>query len=53
MTESEAKQLREAWKKLGNPPCDHPALLLQQSEHGFLTGRYVCTKCGAVIKGID
>jgi hypothetical protein len=37
-------KLREAWKKKGNPPCDHPYI---DREYYLVshTGDSVCTNC--------
>jgi len=49
MTKQEVKALRDAWEKLGNPDCEHSDLRLARSEHRYLTGNYICTRCGAEI----
>lgn len=46
MTEDDAKALREAWARLGNPDCEHASLTLQKNGRGYLTGLYVCGRCG-------
>jgi hypothetical protein len=47
MTKTEAAKLRKAWKMLANPVnCKHIVLLLERSDNGYLTGKYVCTTCG-------
>jgi hypothetical protein len=47
MTKTEAKRLRQFWKKSENPiKCEHIVLLLERSDNGYLTGKYVCTTCG-------
>lgn len=30
--------------------CQHRVQLLEQSDNGQLTGNYVCTTCGAVVR---
>ena len=50
MTKTEAKRLRESWKKLDNPiKCTHMVLILERSDNGYLTGNYICTTCGTEI----
>jgi hypothetical protein len=46
MTHEEAKQRRIAWQNQGNPPCEHVILVLEHTDTGYLTGRYICTRCG-------
>lgn len=45
MQMNEAQELREEWKKKGNPPCKHETL---EKEYclGAQTGDEICTKCG-------
>jgi ssDNA-binding Zn-finger/Zn-ribbon topoisomerase 1 len=45
MDREEAKRLREAWSKLGNPECRHKIFELE-TEKEYMTGSYVCTQCG-------
>jgi hypothetical protein len=50
MTKSEAARLRETWRHLANPmKCEHMVLLLERTDNGYLTGKYVCTTCGAEV----
>jgi hypothetical protein len=49
MTPEQARTFREAWQKAGNPSCDHVSLVLQSTTNGYLTGQYVCTRCGEEI----
>ena len=37
MTLGTAQELRDKWKKVGNPECDHVVLILQHGFDGFLT----------------
>lgn len=46
MTDDDARALREAWARFGSPDCDHASLTLQKNGRGFLTGLYVCARCG-------
>ena len=47
MTKTEAAKLRKRWKMQGHPvKCKHVVLLLERSDNGYLTGKYVCTTCG-------
>jgi hypothetical protein len=46
MKETEAETLRIEWSKLGHPPCTHKALILQETNTGYLTGAYICVRCG-------
>jgi hypothetical protein len=43
------EKLRKMWAALGNPPCRHPKLELESSTEVYLTGRHVCTTCGAAL----
>jgi transposase-like protein len=43
----EAAKLRKNWKARGNPHCSHSRTELEITSPGYLTGRYVCTICGA------
>lgn len=45
MQMNKSQELREAWQKKGNPPCEHNNT---EQEHylGTGTGEYVCTQCG-------
>ena len=45
--------LREAWNRSGHLECIHAELSLERSISGVLTGAYVCTKCGRLMKTID
>jgi hypothetical protein len=42
--------LREAWREKGNPECIHPELSLERSFSGIVTGSYICTTCGRLVK---
>lgn len=44
-----AEKLRNMWKALGDPPCKHPKLELESSAEVYLTGRHICTTCGATL----
>ncbi len=48
MQMSKAMQLREAWKKKGDPPCDHQIIAREYylSSH---TGDSVCATCGCIV----
>ena len=48
MQMSDATALREAWKKKGDPPCDHPGTDREYylASH---TGDDICTTCGRVV----
>lgn len=48
MQTSETDRLREAWKRQGDPPCDHPKT---EREYylGSHTGDDICTTCGRVV----
>lgn len=48
MTRDEADRIQEKWKNLGSPPCDHVMLVLE-SEKNYLSGSYICIRCGSVI----
>jgi hypothetical protein len=45
MDREEAKKLREAWSKLGDPECQRRIFELETDEE-YMTGSYVCTQCG-------
>ncbi len=49
MTPKEIRELRQAWEKLDNPPCDHISLQLARSDKGYLIGEYICTRCGVQV----
>lgn len=44
-----AAQLRQFWKDRGNPPCKHPKVELESVSNRYLTGKHVCTTCGAIL----
>jgi hypothetical protein len=44
-----AARLRENWKAQGNPPCKHPEVELESASKRYLTGKHVCTTCGAIL----
>jgi hypothetical protein len=46
MTKKEIEELREKWKKSGDPPCNHPELELLKTDEGYLTGDLHCKTCG-------
>jgi hypothetical protein len=46
MTPAKTQILRKTWKKAGDLPCEHLVLVLQSTENGYVTGQYVCTRCG-------
>lgn len=45
-------QLREEWKKKGNPRCDHPRTDKERIG-GADTGDVVCTICGSYVEQKD
>ena len=49
MKTSEVKALRSEWQKLGSPACTHTNLSLEETNTGYLTGNYVCVRCGAEV----
>jgi hypothetical protein len=49
MKTSEAKALRSEWQKLGSPACTHTNLTLEETNVGYLTGNYVCVRCGTEV----
>ena len=49
MHEDTGAKLRENWKEHGGAPCRHPKLELESSLNHYLTGRHVCTTCGALL----
>jgi hypothetical protein len=50
MTTSEAVRLQTRWKLLKNKiKCQHRVQVVERSDKGYLTGKYVCTGCGEVI----
>ena len=44
-----AEMLRRFWAALGNPACQHPRLELESTAERYLTGRHICTTCGATL----
>ena len=48
MTKTDTAQLRSTWAKAGNPDCYHPNIELE-ADNGYLSGSYVCFRCGAVL----
>ncbi len=48
MKADEVRQLREAWKARGSPPCEH-AIVDREYDLGADTGRKVCMACGASV----
>lgn len=53
MKDTAGVALREVWRAKGNPDCIHPDLSRERSFSGVLTGAYVCTTCGALVKTAD
>lgn len=50
MTTSEAVRLQKRWKLLKYPlKCQHRVQVVERSDKGNLTGKYVCTACGEVM----
>ena len=47
----EVNILRDEWEKLGNPSCEHRALIQQATNAGRFTGVYVCVRCGKEVVG--
>ena len=50
MTKEQAAALRQQWAANGNLPCVHPYLKLLQGEGQYLSGDYVCDRCGVATK---
>jgi hypothetical protein len=46
VTRDEANILRDTWVSEGNISGDHVALRLEQTVTGYLTGAYLCIRCG-------
>jgi hypothetical protein len=42
--------LREAWKQKEKSDCQHPELSKERSYSGVVTGVYLCTTCGHVMR---
>ena len=50
MTTSEAVRLQKRWKLLKYQiKCQHRVQVVERSDKGNLTGKYVCTACGEVM----
>ena len=49
MHSTTAAKLREIWKARGNPTCKHPEVELETASKQYLTGKHVCTTCGAIL----
>jgi|GEM_PF-1335427 hypothetical protein len=50
MTTSEAVRLQKRWKLLKfQMKCQHRVQVVERSDKGYLTGKYVCTACGEVM----
>lgn len=50
MTSQEAQLLRDRWRLMEDPPCEHPLSDVEYAEDGEATGNYVCTVCGMVVR---
>ena len=50
MKDTMGLMLREAWKKRGNPDCDHSDLVKEYSFSGTVTGLYICPTCGQLMR---
>jgi len=46
MREDQAKIKRAEWAAKGRPPCEHRTLKLLYTVENYITGDYVCAKCG-------
>jgi hypothetical protein len=42
--------LREAWRDWGESDCQHPELSNERSFSGTVTGAYICTTCGHLLR---
>ena len=49
LTLDEARQLKEAWKRMGNERCNHAYLALETKSNQFIFGHYFCMACGEKI----
>ena len=50
MTTPEAVRLQKRWKLLKyQMKCQHRVQVVERSDKGHLTGKYVCTTCGEVM----
>jgi len=51
MSGKEAEKRPAASHNQADTTCDHVIVVLQHTDNGYLTGQYVCTRCGAIIRG--
>lgn len=51
MTPNQARTIYRNWLAKGKGACQHGMLMLEDTEHGFLTGSYFCMDCGAHLTG--
>lgn len=42
--------LREAWNQRGKSDCQHPELSKERAFSGVVTGAYICTSCGQLMR---
>ena len=50
MNVEEGARLRANWSAQGKPPCRHETLSIEQTSQNYLTGAYICTNCGELLK---
>ena len=53
MRAEDAAARRRFWMQTQSGDCEHPVAALEESEKGYLTGRYVCTTCGMMFERGD
>ena len=47
MTVTQGADLQVKWsQRVNRTPCTHPKLELEWNDQGYLTGDYVCIRCG-------
>ena len=50
MTAIEAQFLRDRWRVSGHTPCEHPLADIEYDDTEHITGNYVCTICGMIVR---